>query len=213
MVKEKHKEKRTKTEIQSEVYLRLAYYKIHHSATQIQIQEWIKLGKKSRIQTKNLLNEKGWVFLDHIESKPCPYGSPQTHRYAYLKNKNIETKTFIYRVKKPNDINYRWYRETVYRLKSDLDTKKRLIAFIRGNASQLYEKFMLSDYIQDNTDDETKMIYSLIFDLQTIADTKMFYGKFILKNDLENISISKKAFERIIKDTENVKNIIKKQVT
>jgi len=158
------KKKADSQEIRTEILLRLANFnyvekpsskKIHinplllKTTMQKEFEKWIKNDPLHKIHTPDRTYQNGWVFLDHIERTPCPYGSPQAHRHEYLTDQFIEKAELLVSVKKPGKKNRQIYRPKVYRIKRDKRTRKAMEKLFAHDI-----RFFNSDYYHDTRDEE-----------------------------------------------------------
>jgi hypothetical protein len=100
---------------------------------------------KMRILTPENTYRNGWVIIEHIEGKKCPYSkeTANSKRYDFLNSPYIERDKLIYLNKYGKKKS-----ETVYRLNPDLKTANAVFNKFYGNKA-IWE-FIESDYYEDN---------------------------------------------------------------
>jgi len=199
--------RRSRAEIQAEVYLRLSFfdYERFPSIKPAKIQEienWLE-AEPNKVHSKKLTWRDGWLTKYHVESSPCPYGSPEAHRGEYLRRDPynfIERKKYSYVVQKPGQKNRSEYTEEVYRLRRDQNSRKKVIQLL----AKYSPYFSLSDYLRITFNEKNARLNQArwnIYQALTLKDKTGLYGncdKAYLEALLEDL-------ELVIKDVQNEK--------
>ena len=154
-----------------------------------------KILKSIEKELKKILTPKktyhnGWVIIEHIEEKDCPYPkeTANSKRYDYLKVPEIEISKMEYRNK-----HSKLKSKTVYRLNPNIETLKKLI-LIYVERNEL-EYFFESDYCKDN-----EHIGNLLIDFVIRTSYKLVPGDRFMSEPYK-IFIFKKTtpeFEKVI---------------
>lgn len=213
-------------EIKFEIYTRLLNY--GESDRMKEINTLLKEDPKSRIL--HAPGGQGWVTIDWIEKKPLPYGAPDSHRYRYLKDSLIEKYEFKYYVRKnPEKPNRNLSKETLYRLKRNLNTfykLKRVIdtttflnspycdAIIREQGLPgLWHKRAYLDWEKDDANDD--FMRAVDFKLSQIhsfmISQRKAFRRFSNKEEIEKKDYPVFDFAITLNDIEDLRNLLMKQ--
>lgn len=174
--------KKGRREIDTEIYLRLANYTDPCPALE-EMKAWIANSWTGRDGTKktgkivsNINLADGWVPVEHIERKPCPYKQPAAHRYRFLNHDElnvIEKTSLKYHALKPGQVSPQTYSTTLYRLSRSKMARTKLREFFGANP-----RFLFSSYNASSMDAEQERLLSALRMVKDAVTRKLEIGKY-----------------------------------